>query len=174
MSDMRLARREITDENELRELVERCQVLHVGSMDNEGMFIVPVNYGIVWHGLDKADDGLPIVSFYIHSAREGRKAECWSANGATGTSVAVELDRDEGNITGSYACAYSRAYASIMGSGRVAEVTDEDERARDLALLMEHAAPGAPTEFTPDVMARVAIFRIDVTHLTGKKREPKA
>ena len=172
---MRLAKREIVDEGELRGLVEGCQVLRVGAIDDEGMFIVPVNFGVVWHGREAAaaDDGT-VASFYIHSAREGRKAACWGAGGAAGAPVAIELDRDNGNITGDYACAYSRAYASIMGSGRITEVIDEDERARGLALLMAHAAPGAPTTFTPEAMARVAIFRIDVTSLTGKKREPKA
>ena len=172
---MRLAKREITSEEELRGLVEECQVLRIGTVDDEGMFIVPVNFGVVWHERDAAaaHDGA-IASFYIHSAREGRKAACWGAGGTTGVPVAIELDRDNGNITGSYACAYSRAYASVMGSGRIVEATDEDERTRGLSLLMAHAAPGAPADFTPEAMARVAIFRIDVTQLTGKKREPKA
>lgn len=172
---MRLAKREIVDEDELRALVEECQVLRVGAVDDEGMFIVPVNFGVVWHGRDAAaSDGMPVASFYIHSAREGRKADCWNAGSAEGVPVAIELDRDNGNITGSYACAYSRAYASVMGAGRVFAVENEDERARGLALLMEHAAPGAAADFAPAAMSRVTIFRIDVTQLTGKKREPKA
>lgn len=175
MHEMRLAKREITGADELRNLVESCQVLHVGAVDDEGMFIVPVNYGYLWHGRRAADaEGAPIASFYIHSARQGRKASCWSANGAAGTPVAIELDRDDGNIVGDYACAFSRAYASIMGTGRIVEVADEAERARGLKLLMEHAAPGALADFAPESMARVAIFRIDATRLTGKKREPNA
>ena len=170
-----MAKREIADEGELRGLVEGCQVLRVGAVDDEGMFIVPVNFGVVWHGRDAAAaPGGAIASFYIHSAREGRKAACWGSSGVTGKPVAIELDRDDGNITGDYACAYSRAYASVMGAGRIVEVADEDERCRGLSLLMAHAAPGAPASFSPETMARVAIFRIDVTQLTGKKREPKA
>ena len=172
---MRLAKREIVDEDELRGLIEGCQVLRVGAVDDEGVFIVPVNFGVVWHGREAvASDGGPVASFYIHSAREGRKAACWGAGEAAGVPVAIELDRDNGNITGSYSCAYSRAYASAMGSGRIVEVTDEDERSRGLGLLMAHAAPGAPASFSAEAMTRVAIFRIDVTQLTGKKREPKA
>lgn len=172
---MRLAKREIADESELRKLVEECQILRVGAADDEGLFIVPVNFGLAWRGRDAAaQDGKPIASFYVHSAREGRKASCWSAGGDDGVPVAIELDRDDGNITGDYACAYSRAYASIMGNGRVVAVEDEAERARALELLMGHAAPGAPTTFSPDSMGRVAIFRIDAMQLTGKKREPKA
>ena len=175
MRSMRLAKREINDEAELQKLVEDCQVLRVGTRDDEGMFIVPVNFGVSWHGRKAAAErGEPIASFYVHSAREGRKATCWSAGGAAGAPVAVELDRDGGNITGSYACAYSRAYASVMGSGRVFAVSDEAERAYALERIMAHTAPSAPATFTPAAIARVAIFRIDVTHLTGKKREPKA
>ena len=174
MRGMRLAKREITDEVELRGLVNSCQVLRIGAVDDEGVFVVPVNYGYEWHGLDadSLDDGSPIITFYIHSAREGRKAECFRANGDAGVEVAIELDTDGGNIVGSYSCAYSRSYASIMGMGHVIPVEDETEKVRALTRIMEHAAPGAQTRFEPEAVARVAIFRIDVTQLTGKKREP--
>ena len=174
MHEMRLAKRKIADETELRDLVASCQVLRVGAADEEGVFIVPVNFGIVWRGRDTAEEAdAPVASFYIHSAREGRKAACWGSGGAAGVPVAVELDRDDGNITGGYSCAYSRAYASVMGSGRVFPVEDEAERAEALRLLMAHAAPGAPASYEPGAVARVAIFRIDVARLTGNRREPK-
>lgn len=168
MRPMRLSKREVRDTEKIREILESCQVLRIGAVDTEGMFIVPVNFAYAW------PDGEALPRFFIHSAREGRKADAFRAGGDGGTPVALELDIDRGNITGTYSCAWSRSYASIMASGTVREVTDEGQRACALELLMAHAAPGAEASFTPDGLARVAIFRIDVTHLAAKERAPKA
>lgn len=167
MRPMRLSKREVRDTARIREIIEGCHVLRIGATDAEGMFIVPVNFGYAWSD----DEALP--HFYIHSAREGRKADAFRAGGDDGTPVALELDIDRGSITGTYSCAWSRSYASIMGTGTVREVTDEGQRVRALELLMAHAAPGAEASFTPDGMARVAIFRIDVAHLSAKERAPQ-
>ena len=40
----------------------------IGAMDEEGMFVVPVNYGFEW------EDELLL---YFHSAKEGRKADAF-------------------------------------------------------------------------------------------------
>ena len=45
MREMRLKKREITDPKILREILESCEVVRIGAMDEEGMFIVPMNYG---------------------------------------------------------------------------------------------------------------------------------
>lgn len=199
---MRLAKREITDADELRALVERAQVVRIGAVDSQGVFVVPVNFGFEWVPRENASDGPrkgeagspslagntdyptpsdadhPLASeklvLWLHSAGKGRKAEAFSAGGAAGVTVAIEMDFDNGNITsGGYACAYSRAYASIMGSGRIFPVEDENEKVHGLTLLMQHTAPDAPTDFAPEALVRTAVFRIETETLTGKKREPK-
>lgn len=45
MGEMRLKKREIKDKMILREILEGCDVLRIGAVDQEGMFIVPVNFG---------------------------------------------------------------------------------------------------------------------------------
>ena len=164
MREMRLHKRAVTDADEVRQIIEECQVLRLGLIDEEGMFIVPVNFGYAW------DEATGLPRFYVHSAREGRKAEAVLAGGADGAAAAFELDVDGGNIVGDYSCAYSRAYASVMGCGRVREVVDDAEREEGLRLLMAHAAPGAPAAFTHEGMGRVAIFRLDVDQLSAKRR----
>ncbi len=164
MRQMRLRKRAVTDADEIRQIIEGCQVLRIGLTDAEGMFIVPVNFGYAW------DEAVGLPRFYVHSAQEGRKAEAIAAGGAEGAPVAFELDRDGGNIVGDYSCAYSRAYESVMGSGRMREVEDDAEREMGLRLLMAHAAPGAPATFTREGMGRVAVFRLDVEQLSAKRR----
>ena len=45
MRAMRLKKREVTDKKVLGEILEECDVVRIGAVDEEGMFIVPVNFG---------------------------------------------------------------------------------------------------------------------------------
>lgn len=38
-------KREIKDPAELEKVLDACKVVRIGTMDAEGMFIVPVNFG---------------------------------------------------------------------------------------------------------------------------------
>ena len=76
---MRRQKREVTSPEELRRILEKCQILRIGAMDEEGMFVVPVNYGFEW------EDELLL---YFHSAKEGRKADAFRKD----PNVAFELD----------------------------------------------------------------------------------
>ncbi len=171
MRPMRLIKRQVTDADAIKDIVDSAQVLHIGAMDDDGMFIVPVSYGYEW---SRDEGGAERLSLYLHSAQEGRKAEAFCADGTDGVRVAIELEEDRGNITGTFACAYSRSYRSVMGSGIVRAIEDPTEKERALRLIMNHAAPDMPSPvFTPDAVARVAIFRIDVDEMSAKERAPK-
>ena len=50
MREMRLHKREIRDPEIIREILEECGVVRLGTRDEEGMFIVPVNYGYEFDG----------------------------------------------------------------------------------------------------------------------------
>lgn len=159
---MRRAGREVRDLEELRAIVERAQVLRVGSLDEEGPFIVPVSFG---YELGEKD-GAPAWTFWLHSAGEGRKADAWRAR----PEVALELDVPAGVITGDFACAYSYAFESVMATGVAREVADPAEKTHGLGLIMAHMAPGAPVSFSEEAVGRVSVWRIDVHRLTGKRR----
>ena len=44
---MRRKDREITDGEKIREIIEGCDCLRLGLCDDEGMYIVPLNFGAV-------------------------------------------------------------------------------------------------------------------------------
>ena len=162
---MRLKKREIQEKSILMEIIEACDVVRIGLTDAEGMFIVPVNYG---YDLDDCGEGLKLT-FYIHGAREGRKAEAFSRN----PSVAIEMDCMHEVITGDYTCSYSYAYRSIMGTGTVRELTDKQEKLHGLTRIMKHIAPDAEIEFLPEMLEKTGVYCIDVTYFTGKERKKK-
>ena len=161
---MRRANREVTDPADLAGIIGRAHVLHVGFSDAEGLAVVPMNYGVEW----AEGQGLP--TFWLHSAGEGRKADAW----ASSPEVTLELDVEGGVITGDYSCAYSYAYESVMAWGRIRPITDAAEKLRGLTRVMAHMAPDAPVSFSDEAVARVAVWRIDVERISGKRREAKA
>ena len=166
MRERRLDKREIQDKTILRESIVACDVVSIGLKDEEGIFIVPMNYG---YDLDESGESFKLT-LYIHGAREGRKAEAFAAD----PSVALEMDCMDGIITGDYTCSYSCAYRRTMGNGTIRELTGEQEKIHALTRIMEHMAPGARIEFRPEMLERTGVYRIDVKNFTGKERKMKS
>lgn len=167
---MRLSKREVTDADELLGIVEACRTVRIGAADAEGMFVVPMSFGFDW---EEGRDGRPRLTLWLHSASEGRKAAAFNAGGEAGVAVAIEMDCEDGVITGDYACSYSFAYRSIMGTGTLFPVASGEDKVYGLGRIMDHMAPYAPQAFGPGVIERTSVWRIDVDHFTGKKREAK-
>lgn len=165
MREMRLNKRKIEDREIIREILEECDVVRLGIHDEEGMFIVPVNFGYDFsiHG------DIMSITIYIHGAKEGRKAEAFLLN----PEIAVEMDCRHGIITGDYSCGYSFSYRSIMGNGQVRRVDDEEEKCYALSRIMKHMAADAEIKFSPEVLERTAVFRIDIEYFTAKERKKK-
>lgn len=69
---MRRKDREITDIHTILELVSECKVCRLAMTDGGVPYIVPLNYGYEY-----ADGAL---TFYFHSAKEGRKLEILKKN----------------------------------------------------------------------------------------------
>ena len=165
MRAMRLKKREVTDKKVLGEILEECDVVRIGAVDEEGMFIVPVNFG---YDFDTGEETTRLV-LYFHGAAEGRKAEAFALN----PDVAVEMDCCHELITGNYTCSYSYAYRSIMGNGTIRMLTKDDEKIHGLTRIMEHMAPGTDSRFLPEMLERTAVYQIDLDHFTGKERKKK-
>ena len=160
MREMRLHRRKVEDPKIIREILDECSVMRIGIRDEEGMFIVPVNYG---YELEE-EDGYLRLTLYFHGAAEALAAD---------PETAIEMDCRHEVITGDYSCSYSYAYRSIMGNGKAVLLTGAEEKQYALARLMEHMAPGTVIEFGPEALARTNVYRINVAHFTAKERKRK-
>lgn len=161
---MRLSKREIADIAKLREILEACKTVRIACVDDQGLFIVPMSFGF------ELDDETRRLSLWLHSAGEGRKAAAWKSADDAGCPVAIEMDIEDGVISGEHACDYSFAYRSIMGTGTLHPVTSGEDKVYGLDLIMEHLAPDAPTAYGPGIIDRAHVWRIDVDEFTGKAR----
>lgn len=166
MRQMRLGKREIKEPEDLQKILEACDVVRIGAVDEEGMFIVPVNFG---YEFEVCEGKEPQLRLYFHGALKGRKAEAFAQK----PEVAIEMDCAHQLITGDYTCSYSYAYQSIMGTGHVRLLSEKDEKIHGLSRVMEHLAPEAEIAFSEEMLARTGVFCIEVTSFTGKMREAK-
>ncbi len=154
---MRRKDREITDAEEIRAILERARVMHLGLYDGEYPYVVPMHYGFTLEG--------GALTLYAHCAKEGRKLELIGREAR----VFVEIDADEALLPAGEACAWGARYASVMARGRAVIVEDEAEKLRALALLMR-TQTGGEYAFTPRQAAAVTILRIDAEELSAKAR----
>lgn len=161
MPRMRRENRQVKSGKMIREILEECQVARIGTSDRAGMFIVPVNFGY-----DFSDhDGKWELKLYFHGAMEGRKAEAFKANPA----VAFEMDCRHQIIRKEEACGCSFAYRSIMGSGTIRLLAENDEKLLGLRKLMEHMAPGSECRFSPEIVERTAVYCVEAAEFSGKE-----
>lgn len=157
---MRRKDREITDPEQIEHLLARAQILRVAFCDGKkAPYLVPVNYGYICR------EGS--YSLYFHGARAGRKYELSKASPGVG----FELDADYSLIAGDSACRYSALYRSIVGTGTLSLVEDEEERGLGLSAIMKQATGKADWDFEAAGKNAVAVFRIDVKEMACKAHQ---
>lgn len=163
---MRQAGRQLRSAGQLHDVVEACQTVRIACADEEGLFIVPMSFGYDWADPEEIDADEPRLALWVHSAGAGRKADAFDCE----PRVAIEMDVQDGVIAGTYACAYSYAYRSIMGTGTIHRIQGTEAKRYGLTRIMQHLAPEASTGFTDQALARTNIYCIDIDHFTGKQR----
>lgn len=157
MNGMTRREREITDMNKILEILDKSKVLHLGLVDGDEAYVVPMNYGYTYEN-DK-------LTLYLHGARRGRKIDLMRAN----PKVFFEMECDLNPFEGDVACKYGLSYSSIMGRGLAEIVEDPEEKMKALTFLMK-TQTGKDFEFNEKLVSVVAVIRIDVSEFTAKHR----
>lgn len=148
---------QITDEAQIREILDRAKVLHLGlCVDNEP-YVVPMNYGYVM------EEGRLVL--YLHSAVRGKKLDMIRTN----PRVFFEMDCDVTPFEGQVACQYGLTYSSIMGRGTARIIEDVEEKMQAMSILMKTQTQKNFT-FNERLVSIVAVIRIDVEEYTAKHR----
>ena len=151
---MRRSEREVTETGEIQKIIDECKVIRVAMQDEDGLYIVPLNYGYA------TNDGK--FEFYCHSSRKGRKIEAMQNN----ANIAFEMDCEHGLVEADKACGYSYTYASVIGNGTAVFLEGEGKK-KALTLLMKHQT-GKDFEFNDKQVAAVAAIKIEVENLSAK------
>lgn len=157
MNGMTRREREVTDIAEIIKILDKSKVLHLGLVDGNEPYVVPMNYGYEFK-----DERLV---FYLHGARQGKKIDIIRAN----PNAFAELECDIVPFEGEVACKYGITYASVMAKGKAVLVEDVYEKMHALTVLMK-TQTGKDFEFNEKLVSVVSVIRIDVEHFTAKHR----
>ncbi len=148
---------EITDINEIIRILDEAKIAHIGLVDGDEPYVVPMNYGYIM------ENGK--LTIYLHGAKRGRKLDVIRAN----PKVFFEAECDLVPFEGDVACRYGIAYSSIMGKGTAEIIEDVEEKKLALSVLMK-TQTGKDFEFEDKMTTIVSIIRINVSQYTAKFR----
>ncbi len=157
MNGMTRRERQVTDMDEIVKILDNSKVVHLGLIDGDEAYVVPMNYGYVM------ENGKPIL--YLHGARRGKKLDLIKAN----PKVFYEMCCDIVPFEGEVACKYGITYASIMGRGVAEIVEDVEEKKFALSVLMK-TQTGKDFEFEDKMATVVSIIKINTLEYTAKHR----
>ncbi len=149
---MRRSEKEIKSREEIEAVLQKAAVCRIGLCDGNIPYVVPVNFGYK----DKR--------LYFHSAKEGRKLDVIRRN----NNVCFEIDTDQEFIKAEKGCNWSLKYRSAIGNGKAEIIEDAAEKIAALKIIMAHYSD-EKYEFSEADAARVAVIRVDVESLSGKK-----
>ncbi len=153
---MRRKDREITDFQEMIEIMKKCDVCRIALNDEGFPYIVPLNFGLEVEGEQ--------VFLYFHAATRGTKLDLLAKdNRAT-----FEMDCDHNFILYEERMSCTMGYASVIGHGTI-EIVPEEEKYAALKILMRqyHAEDFA---FNTDMMKVTTVLKMTVLDMTGKRR----
>lgn len=149
--------REVTDLDEIIQILDKCMILHLGLVDGDEPYVVPLNYGYTM------EDGK--LTLYMHGAKTGHKLDLIRAN----PKVFFEMDCDVHPFEGNHACQYGTTYASVMGRGVAYIIEDVEEKIKALNIFMK-TQTGKDFEFNEKLVGVVSIIKVDVLDYTAKRR----
>jgi nitroimidazol reductase NimA-like FMN-containing flavoprotein (pyridoxamine 5'-phosphate oxidase superfamily) len=152
---MRRSACEIKSNETILQIIEKCHVCRLGLVRDNVPYIVPVSFGYTDNVI------------YFHTAAEGMKIDFINA----GNTTCFEFESGVGLLTeGSNPCDWGFSYQSVIGHGRIQEVTDHHDKVWGLNLIMKQYVEGE----WPMAAAHVAgtrVWKLFIESITGKQSE---
>lgn len=150
---MRRKDKEITNRDDISQVIKKCQVCRIGLAMENKPYIVPVSFGY---------DGNFI---FFHSSRKGKKIDYIAANSA----VCFEFEHGAKLVPHEQkACDWSFSFQSVIGYGRVEELVSPEDKTEGLNQIMKQYSSQAWT-FGDDALNTLRVWRIDIESMTGKQ-----
>ncbi len=150
---MRRHEQEIKDREGIEAIIQRVQVCRIGLSINDEPYIVPMNFGYESNCL------------YFHCAGEGKKLDMLRQN----SKVCFEMDIDYQMVKrAGPPCGWSARYRCLMGTGKAFVVENLQEKAAALNIIVQHYG-GDRYDFSEKELERVAVIKIEISSMTGKK-----
>ena len=151
---MRKSNREITNIDEIIDVIKNVSTIRLGFNDTPYPYVVPVSFGFDFNG-EK-------LNFYFHGATAGKKVELINTN----PNVCVE-----GDIFHRYLDTIKSVtclYESFIAYGKCTKLSDEDA-IYGLNQILKHCNY-ANHYFNPEVLPILNVYKIEIDSITAKQR----
>lgn len=155
---MRRSDREVIDINDILSIIDKCDSCNLGLSLNDIPYVVPLNFGYTF------SDGK--LSLYFHGAKEGKKHDIIAEN----PNACFSMDCAHKLLASDKGCAYSMLFESVMGSGKIENLSGVEEKRAGLVALMRKYNPNCDFSFTDAEVAAVSVLRLNVEEFTAKRR----
>ena len=155
---MRRTDREITNVNDIKNIIDKCDVIRIAINDEVYPYIIPVNFGYEF-----IDDKLTL---FFHSSTEGYKHKVMEND----NHISFEMDCSHILMqpVNDIACSASMAYESVIGQGAVSPVGDDEKETALIKILEHYNIVGK--KFNSIQLTKTKVYKIQVHHFTAKRR----
>ncbi len=144
----------ITQQREIDDIINRCEVCYVGMVDeHQRPYVLPFNFGY--------RDGV----IYLHSSRKGLKMEILKSRPQV--CIVFSTDHLLKAQSEQVACSYSMHYRSVQAFGSVEFVEDREEKIRILDIIMAHYT-GREFTYNEPALREVSTYKVNVERFSGK------
>ncbi len=152
---MRRNKQEITDKNEITEIINRAYTARIAINRDGAPYIVPMNFGY-------ADE-----TFYFHCAGEGLKMNLLKSD----PRVCIEIDESSSLVKDSEEkpCSWGVTYRSVIASGAAEILTDFNEKKAALNIILSHFTDGEIPPMQDSAVSAVTVFRVKAEQLSAKR-----
>jgi nitroimidazol reductase NimA-like FMN-containing flavoprotein (pyridoxamine 5'-phosphate oxidase superfamily) len=145
--------RKIENQQTIDEIIQKCDVCYVGMVDKDHTpYVLPFNFGY--------EQGV----IYLHSAPEGKKVTILEHNNQV--CIAFSTDHVLRYQNEDVACSWSMKYRSVLAYGQVEFITDMEQKARALNVIMKKYA-GKGFTYNKPALENVKVYKIMVSRFEG-------
>lgn len=153
---MRRADREVTEFEDIIDIIKKCDVCRIALNNENYPYILPLNFGMAVK--DKR------IELYFHGAMDGTKYDLIQKDNR----VSFEMDCEHRLVTDEKSGSCTMEYRSVIGQGHI-EILSDEEKYEALCILMKHYHK-EEFPFNKAVMSRTKVFKLVVENMTGKVR----
>lgn len=150
---MRLEARQCQESSFHKEVLSNAEELYLTINTDDFPYIIPLNFVHLGNAI------------YIHCALEGTKLDLIAKDSRVGFCAAIDVQIIREKFT--------TYYKSVCGTGHASMVTDNKEKLLALDALGRRYNAMCPRPAPGSTLDRVAIVRIDIVQMTGKRNQAK-
>lgn len=154
--------KEITDTDEIEDVLRSSRVCRVALIDGAFPYIVPMLFGYNLTG-EK-------LELYFRCEEKGKKMDIIKSN----ANAAFEIDKLHDIIKTDHSLGFAAHYHSIAGTGTIEVVTGIDKIAGISLLMKKYMNGTADGKYSEQALNSCAILKLTVDELCCKEFEPNS